>query len=618
MVTTTGDQQVSSGVILGRVVDANIGGPAGGAVVVLATSGGQGGRPTRVGSVLADPDGRFLFRNLSAGSYTLMATLPGWAPGAFGRRRPNGPSRALDLATDQRLTDVTVTMWPPASISGTVFDDLGEPAVGIAVWALRRAVENGREVLTLTGGTVEATDDRGRYRLSGLMAGRYAVAIRSATRTVSVATLDAYQAAVVSGTARELMQGWSASGALRLTPGGIVVGSWQVQTSQGMPMPIPAADGRLHVHPTRFYPAADSPAQATIIALEAGEHRTGVDLTLPLVPGVRVSGVLMGPDGPVANSGMRLTTVETGGPEYYAGADIGTATTDQNGRFAFLGIPAGRYVVSAYRVPSTAHLPIGAGAPPPVPAPVARTVEEAPPASETFWAHLAVAVGAENIDDLGLVLQPGARLSGRVEFNGTAPRPSSDHLRRIEISLRRVSGNMRALNAGRPDPEGRFTTSGYPPGRYFVQVRTVPSPWTLESVMAGGLDALVRPITLDMQDLDNVVVTFTTQATEVSGLVRSRDPEDLPATVVAFPADYETWMKTGMSDWLTATATTDPSGTYRLRLNTAGAYILVAIPPDVAPEIDSDFVAAMAPSGGRLSIAAGERKTQTLDVSRVR
>ena len=72
---------------------------------------------------------------------------------------------------------------------------------------------------------------------------------------------------------------------------------------------MPAPNGAVLVHPPTFYPNARTSGEATFITLAAGADRSGVDLTLPLVSGMRVSGVLTGPDGPAANYGLRLSPV---------------------------------------------------------------------------------------------------------------------------------------------------------------------------------------------------------------------------------------------------------------------------------------------------------------------
>jgi hypothetical protein len=51
------------------------------------------------------------------------------------------------------------------------------------------------------------------------------------------------------------------------------------------PMP---GEGRIHVYPTRYYPAASTAAEASLITVQSGEERLGADLSMALVPTSRL------------------------------------------------------------------------------------------------------------------------------------------------------------------------------------------------------------------------------------------------------------------------------------------------------------------------------------------
>ena len=117
----------ANGAILGQVVDAASGRPVAGAMVTLGsprpaaaraddlTLMNMGVLPGRSASgplpIVTDGNGQFMFNRLERGTYSLSVTVAGYAPGSFGRRRVDGPSRTIELAQDERVTDAQVRIW---------------------------------------------------------------------------------------------------------------------------------------------------------------------------------------------------------------------------------------------------------------------------------------------------------------------------------------------------------------------------------------------------------------------------------------------------------------------------------------------------------------------------
>jgi hypothetical protein len=78
--------------------------------------------------------------------------------------------------------------------------------------------------------------------------------------------------------------------------GGVRLGNYMVASASGAP-PILAADGKLFVYQTAFYPGVAVPVQAEVLTLKSGDERGGVNFQLRLTPTARVSGVATGPTG---------------------------------------------------------------------------------------------------------------------------------------------------------------------------------------------------------------------------------------------------------------------------------------------------------------------------------
>src|SRR5688500_14212385 len=174
----------ATGLIVGIVVDAGTGKPVSGAIVSIsspapATPPFPRQAPAALPRVLTGTDGRFVYRNLPPGNYSIVASRPGHVEGAYGRRRPGGPSVWLALAEGERTADVVVRVWKHAAISGTVLDEAGEGVVGARVRSWRRAFDRGR--YAFMPASTGVTDDRGIYRIGSLVPGDYVVGV-SATQ----------------------------------------------------------------------------------------------------------------------------------------------------------------------------------------------------------------------------------------------------------------------------------------------------------------------------------------------------------------------------------------------------------------------------------------------------
>ena len=216
-------------------------------------------------------------------------------------------------------------------------------------------------------------------------------------------------------------------------------------------MDASASDHGLHVaatarewHPdARAYPTTFSSATHRLVRATgrtaAGQERTGVNLTLSLVPAVRISGTILGPAGPAAGMVVRAVT---GSIEEFAGgtavADVASATSDARGRFQLFGVPEGRFTLVVGRNDA------GRG----VAAPSATS------SAPFLWARVPINVGEADMSDLTVPLQSGIRISGHVEFDGTSTRPTPDILARLFLLLTPLTpvrnDTEHAAFAGRP------------------------------------------------------------------------------------------------------------------------------------------------------------------------
>ncbi len=623
--------------IAGQVVDGDTGEPVPGAVVrlqmrTLAAAAAAAGRASGRGAtalsaeemaknsgidfVMSDGDGRFVFHDLPKGPALLVATAGGYV------ERPGAPSRPHQLADGEHLSDVKLRLVKTASISGVIVDEAGEPLVGVNVRAMRRDMPAGSPKYTLVGNA--RTDDRGLYRLDGLVPGQFFVLLPQTQTTMPVANLEKSSEALggLLGGNNPFIEALTGGMQTSMGPTGVRVGDHVWQTAGGgMGMtaaPPPPVNGRVAAYQTTFYPGVAQLEQATPIALGSGESRTSVDWQVRPTAVARVSGVVNGPDGPAANLAVRL--VNAPGANDDDALAVAMATTAADGTFVFFGVPAGQYVAKAQQQArgSMAAMPaeLMANLPPEA---MAMLQGRMGGSGDASFLHAPVAVGDKDVTGLGLSLHPGAKISGRVEFEGATAPPTAQQLQAAQIALVPTGaaggsgGQMPKLTA-----DGTFKTGAYPPGNYTISITGLPGARMVKSMMIGGRDAASIGFELGDTDVADAVITYTDRISSIAGTVKAEGSATLPSTtVIMIPADYRAWLANGATARGQLTSLVQAGGAFTLARVAPGDYLVAAL-PDEALVVDHDmaFYDAVARVATRVSVDVGEKKTIELRLLR--
>lgn len=611
----TSEPREGTGVILGRVVEADSGRPVAGATVNV-TGGAR---------VLTDAEGQFVFFRVPKGLFSITATKAGYVEGAHGRLRPLGSSTPVDMAEGEHLGDVVIPIWKVAVVSGTVVDEAGEPVVGIEVLAYRRMLAGGRR--RLSAQTRATTDDRGIYRLPNLVPGEYIVGIESTTVAVPAEVADLFRAGITTGDPgrQALVREMSA---IRAFPSGVRVGN--LITSGGvnrtLALPPVGPDGRVFAYPTTFYPAATAAAQATVITLASGDERSGVDLQLRPVPTVRVSGSASGPEGPAPHVALRL--IPAASDLLATDLEVANTMSDSSGAFTFIGVTPGQYTLKVIKQPP---LPAAASTPTTIIQTGSGTMSmsfgieaNAPPAAlpagNTLWTAVPVSVGADDVNDLAVPLRSGIRITGRVEFEGTSAAPAPDAVQRIQVLLEPLSPgesrNLFAVLRGRVEADGRFATASLPGGRYFIRATGAPQGWSFKSATHDGRDLADVPLDA-AADLAGVVITFTDRPSELTGTVLGTGGASDPAALVlVFPSDATAWTEFGVNSRRLRAARPQQNGMFRVANLPAGDYYVIAVPDELSADWQDQKVLESLSRGATLvRIEDGQKKTLSLRLS---
>src|SRR5919197_2843347 len=157
-----------AGRITGRVLAADSGRPIRRARVFVSATELPGGR-----GAMTDDQGVYDITELPAGRYTATASKSGFVSLAYGQRRPLQSGTPLQLLENQQLKGVDFRLPRGSVIAGTIVDDVGDPMPGVMVRVMRYQYIQGDRRVTPAGGG--QTDDKGQYRVWGLMPGEYYV-----------------------------------------------------------------------------------------------------------------------------------------------------------------------------------------------------------------------------------------------------------------------------------------------------------------------------------------------------------------------------------------------------------------------------------------------------------
>ena len=276
----------ANGSLSGRVVDLD-GTPIARAVVLVY----RPSIPAR--EVETDARGRYRIDRLGPGDYVVEARKRGFETRRYGQdrtvaARSSAIEKRVMVTNGQAVDSIDVMIARAGVIAGTIVDEFGEPMQDVAVSALQLSSTAGhfRWVRTAVQGS-SRTDDRGQYRLFGLLPATYVV-----------------QAAVRD----------------TLSP-----------TSGYVPL---------------FYPGTPSIAQATTTKVDFGVTVSSVDLMLRPMTAHTLTGIVLDSSGrpPVRAELTLATRSERSGAIQTEPVRV---TAEADGSFAFTNVGPGVYVVQA-------------------------------------------------------------------------------------------------------------------------------------------------------------------------------------------------------------------------------------------------------------------------------
>lgn len=581
-----------TGIIVGQVIDSETRqGIAGASVsivgrrVISASSGRSGGggpAPPQV-PVKADSQGRFVFSGLWVGNVLIQAHLDGYASSS-------GAARTVELADGAVVTDAKLSLVKLATISGTVRDDGGDPVVGVEVLAFRRASVQGRPPVLAADGRAK-TDDRGHYRIANLLPGDYYIC--ACTR--EPIPFDSQLLTTLAARPLELL--------------GVAGRAAKVGADTA------SLDRTLRTFAPTFHPNTTLAGGATRVKASGATPQEAIDIDVTAVRAARVSGRVVGvPAAGLPASAVRLT--RNGDiPEAVAVAQIVPMLVQPDGRFDFAGVPPGQYTLDVRTIPGTSSSGPGGAALAFIGSRGAGMggTRGGGPGADPLWASQVISVGDEDVTGLMIGLQPGATITGRLEFSGNAPPPPppGPQARANGVQLNSMDPLPRGATYVAPmTADGSFRMPGVVPGRYVVfPFISVPGWPTLKSVTLGGVDMTDTILDVDGRDLPNLVVTVTdAPMAELRGTVSSGlGGAEEDTWIRMFPSDRRFWEEPfgAFSRFKSAPV---EKNVFTIARVPAGEYFVVAVREGGLEWMDKTTLEAMSRGAERITVVNGDKK----------
>jgi hypothetical protein len=556
------------GRITGRVVASDNGRPVKRARVFVTAAELPGGR-----GMLTDDSGIFDLTELPAGRYTLTVSKSGFVSLSYGQRRPLQAGTPLQLADGQTLKGIEFQLPRGSVIGGRVLDEEGEAMPGVMVRVMRYQYQQGDRRLAPAG--VGQTDDKGQYRVWGLMPGDYYVS--------AVARGGPFGGGPFGGFGGPGGPGGAVGGPVGLAGRGGRGGGPNVG-------PAPANDQEQINYAPTYYPGVPSVNEAKAIAVGLSQEVLDINFNMLLVRVAHIAGHVVNPDGtPVTSGNVNLTLDAAGASAGGRGNQIGMnygGRIQWDGEFTVSNIAPGRYILRA------------------------RGDDSETPQ----FASQPVTVTGEDLDDFTVILTPGATVSGTVSFSGTAGATPDLSQFRITAPSTDQSDFGPQPNA-RVGKDGTFVLSGLSAGSHLIRSAGAARGFILKSVTISGRDVTDAPLTLRSgEDLANVTVVFTDQQNEINGALTNEQGTPIPDyTVLAFSTDSSLWRPQTRQ---IMTARPDQTGKYKIRGLPPGQYYLVAVDPAEQGEwFNPVYLDEHRQGAARVRLADGDIKTQDFKVA---
>jgi hypothetical protein len=327
-----------------------------------------------------------------------------------------------------------------------------------------------------------------------------------------------------------------------------------------------------------FYPSGTDASAATLLDIKAGTQLHDMNLILLPAKMTRLRGRVIeaATNQPAANASILLS------PRGSAFNSVSTAHTSANaqGEWEISDVRPGPHVIGA----------------------------ELTRGQDRQAARISVEIPATGMDDVRLLLTPGAEFAGTVRLEGAQGQPDFDPSKlRVVLTAQEYDAGV---SNGAVTPQGAFTVRNVRPATYDASVTPLPETLYLKSVQFERQETINTGFEVAGPGSLHLDLALGGDAAQLEGTVK--DSEDKPAsgvTVLLVPADPAL----RKMQRLYKTATTAHDGKYILKGIPPGSYLLYsweAVDPGIW--FEADFLPRYEIKAVSVSLGANQRATTDL------
>ena len=411
-------------------------------------------------TVVTDGRGEFVFKNLPAGQYQLLADYAGYLNGSptIDLKRRKTVAVSVDGTGN---SEIVVRTERGGAITGKITYPDGEPAVGAQINVLIKQGKQWSHAPLASAGA--QTDDRGFYRIYPLPPGEY----------------------VVSVIEQSLITEERDGGSMQTT-------------------------GNMSITPY-YYGDASSYKTATIVQVDSGREVNNINITLTDRATYKISGTVIASGKPLANAYLRLKPHDEGlgGPTLMIPYGPGVRA-DKDGNWSFMDVPDGRYDIELDPTPDQYRTMRFENA-------------DGKPGRKFVYQRLDVTVAGADLTDLVIPLSEGGRISGTIVVEGDKPLTSEINVYTQPLR-NDGSQSLGANSRMDPKSKGMFLIEGVPTGENWILADLWGGKYYVKSITWNGKDLLREPLNIgELSETKDVRIILSDDMGSLAGQLISEE-----------------------------------------------------------------------------------------------